>query len=40
MGAGQDSGSTDEAYVAAGVTMVLEANQVWTKADMIMKVKE
>ncbi len=39
-GAGQGSGFTDEAYAAAGATMVPEADQVWTKADMIMKVKE
>ena len=39
-GAGQGSGFTDEAYAAAGATMVSEADQVWTKADMIMKVKE
>ncbi len=39
-GAGRGSGFTDEAYAAAGATMVPEADQVWTKADMIMKVKE
>ena len=40
VGAGRGSGFTDEAYVAAGATMVPEADQVWAKADMIMKVKE
>ncbi len=39
-GAGQGSGFTDEAYAVAGATMVPEADEVWTKADMIMKVKE
>lgn len=39
-GAGQGSGFTDEAYATAGATIVSEADQVWAKADMIMKVKE
>ncbi len=39
-GAGLGAGITDEAYVAAGATMVETADEVWAKADMIIKVKE
>jgi alanine dehydrogenase len=39
-GAGNGSGLTDTNYQAAGATIVETAKEVWTKADMIMKVKE
>jgi alanine dehydrogenase len=39
-GAGLGSGFSDEAYGAAGATLVRSAQEVWTRADMIMKVKE
>ena len=39
-GAGLGAGITDEAYVAAGATMIETADEVWAKADMIIKVKE
>ncbi len=39
-GAGVGSGFPDEAYVAAGAKIVPTAEEVWAKADMIMKVKE
>ena len=38
-GAGLGSGFTDEAYTAAGATMVATAEEAWD-ADMVMKVKE
>jgi len=38
-GAGVASGITDEEYVAAGATM-LDVDDVWAEADMIIKVKE
>jgi alanine dehydrogenase len=38
--AGQGSGFTDEQYVAAGATLMSGADEVWAKAEMIMKVKE
>jgi len=38
--AGQGSGFTDEQYAAAGATLISGADEVWAKADMIMKVKE
>ncbi|WP_026565952.1 alanine dehydrogenase [Bacillus sp. UNC41MFS5] len=38
--AGIGSGFTDEAYAKAGAEIIDSAEQVWTKADMIMKVKE
>ena len=38
--AGQGSGFADEVYAAAGATMTAGADEVWEKADMIMKVKE
>jgi alanine dehydrogenase len=38
--AGAGSGFSDEEYAAAGATMVPSADEVWAKADMIMKVKE
>ena len=39
-GAGLGAGITDEAYIEAGATMIDTADEVWAKADMIMKVKE
>ena len=38
--AGGGSGFPDEAYTAAGGTILPTADEVWAKADMIMKVKE
>ncbi len=38
--AGNGSGFADEVYAAAGATMTAGADEVWEKADMIMKVKE
>jgi len=39
-GAGEGSGFPDDAYVAAGATILDTADEVWQKAEMIMKVKE
>src|SRR6059036_2418011 len=39
-GAGIGSGFADEAYRAAGATVVPKAADVWTKAEMVVKVKE
>ncbi len=39
-GAGEGSGFTDEEYGAAGARLVAEAAEVWSAADMIVKVKE
>ena len=39
-GAGVGSGFPDEAYVAAGAKILPTADEVWGKAEMIMKVKE
>ncbi|MGH7560058.1 MAG: alanine dehydrogenase [Gemmatimonadales bacterium] len=39
-GAGLGSGFSDGQYVAAGATIVATADEVWSRADMIMKVKE
>ncbi len=38
--AGEGSGLRDEQFVAAGAHMVPTAAEVWTRADMVMKVKE
>jgi alanine dehydrogenase len=38
--AGIGSGFTNEEYVAAGAAIIEDAGDVWTQADMIMKVKE
>src|SRR3954462_10954694 len=38
--AGEGSGFTDEQYVEAGAKILGTADEVWKKADMIMKVKE
>jgi alanine dehydrogenase len=39
-GAGLGSGFTDDYYETAGATIVDTADEVWAKAEMIMKVKE
>src|SRR6267378_873519 len=39
-GAGIGSGFADEAYRAAGATLVPKAADVWAKAEMVVKVKE
>jgi alanine dehydrogenase len=39
-GAGVGSGFTDDAYRAAGATILPTADEVWARADMITKVKE
>ncbi len=39
-GAGIGSGFTDEDYLRAGAELIDSAENVWAKADMIMKVKE
>jgi alanine dehydrogenase len=39
-GAGVGSAITDEDYVAAGATILPDADAVWGSADMILKVKE
>src|SRR5437660_2333648 len=39
-GAGLGSGFSDDTYSAAGATIVPKPDDVWAKAEMIMKVKE
>jgi alanine dehydrogenase len=39
-GAGLGSAITDDAYVAAGAEIVTTADEVWQRAEMILKVKE
>lgn len=39
-GAGQGSGFSDEAYSQAGAEIIAQAADVWTKAELILKVKE
>jgi len=39
-GAGLGSGITDAEYEAAGATLLADADDVWARADMVMKVKE
>ena len=39
-GAGEDSGFTDDFYERAGAAIVPGAEEVWERADMVMKVKE
>jgi alanine dehydrogenase len=39
-GAGLGSGITDEEYAVAGAEIVADADDVWARADMVMKVKE
>lgn len=39
-GAGEGSGFGDDAYEAVGATIVPAAREVWSEADMIVKVKE
>lgn len=39
-GAGVGSGFLDEEYAAAGASLVAQASDVWSAAEMVMKVKE
>lgn len=39
-GAGRHSGFTDDFYASAGAEVVAAADEVWQRAEMIMKVKE
>ena len=39
-GAGRDSGFTDDFYARSGAEVVATAEEVWARADLIMKVKE
>src|SRR5260370_19031079 len=39
-GAGEGSGFDDQDYVAAGGTILSAADDIWRRADLIMKVKE
>ncbi len=39
-GAGRDSGFTDDFYARAGAEVVATAEEVWARADLILKVKE
>lgn len=39
-GAGDDSGFTDDFFEGAGAEIVADAEEVWARADMVMKVKE
>lgn len=39
-GAGLGSGITDQEYALAGATIVIDPDEVWSSADMVMKVKE
>jgi alanine dehydrogenase len=39
-GAGLGSGITDSEYEAAGATLVAEAAEIWSAADLVVKVKE
>src|SRR5438270_9966365 len=39
-GAGLGSGFSDDAYRAAGATLVTRAGDVWSKSEMVVKVKE
>ena len=39
-GAGQGSGFTDDVYAAAGAELAPTSDEVWARAEMIMKVKE
>ncbi len=39
-GAGLGSGFTDDMYESAGAEIVADVDEVWARAEMIMKVKE
>src|SRR5260370_725099 len=39
-GAGEGSGIFDDEYAAAGATIVQSASEVWSRAEMVVKVKE
>ncbi|PYP87088.1 MAG: alanine dehydrogenase [Blastocatellia bacterium AA13] len=38
--AGEESGVTDREYIGAGADIISTADEVWSRADMIVKVKE
>lgn len=39
-GAGEGSGYSDDQFLAAGATVIPDAEEVWSRGDMILKVKE
>ena len=39
-GAGNGIGAPDEVYVTAGATVAVDAEAVWSEADLVVKVKE
>src|SRR5213080_2479840 len=39
-GAGQGSGISDEQYAANGAEIIANATEIWSRADLIVKVKE
>lgn len=39
-GAGEGSGFTNDAYLAAGASIIEDVSLIWSESDMIMKVKE
>ena len=39
-GAGTGIGAPDELYVTAGATVAVDAEKVWSEADLVVKVKE
>ena len=39
-GAGAGSGFADDVYAAAGATLVAAADDVWVRAELLLKVKE
>src|SRR5881409_2124713 len=39
-GAGQGSGISDEQYAANGAEIIASAAEIWSRADLIVKVKE
>jgi alanine dehydrogenase len=39
-GAGEGSGIPDEEYTAAGAELGADADEVWSRAEMVVKVKE
>jgi alanine dehydrogenase len=39
-GAGEGSGIADEEYISAGARLVQEADELWARSDLVIKVKE
>jgi len=39
-GAGENSGFTDDFYEQAGAEIAADAEEVWARSDMVMKVKD